>query len=265
MSWPVVRVAAQGTQGAASSHESVRPLDDRRRLGVRYQYDDLSDIEPWHDLALEYAQRLPFGTLVLGVSGARRYLKNGVQFELQAYPRLTRRSYVFLDVAASSSTGVFLPLRLVAEPYFNFATGWEVSAGVRYLRTPGPDAYTYTGTLGKYFGNYWISVRPSFTRVPDNNSYAWGLTGRRYFGDRYDYATLTASRSVGVDPEARDPAAFTRIPRLISYAVALDRRQPLGRSGTRATYGIGYQQEQIAPGRTRLHRSATVGLEWYVP
>jgi YaiO family outer membrane protein len=263
MGLPFLTVAAQAPL-AGVARENSRQLDDFRRVGVRYQYDDVSDVDPWQDLSLEYAQRLPFGTVISAVNAARRYGKNGAQLELQAYPRLTRRSYVFLDLAASSSKEVYLPLRVVAEPYYNFANGWELSAGAHYVQTAGPDVYSYTGTLAKYFGNYWISARPSFTRAPDNNSYAWGMTGRRYFGDRYDYAAVTVNRSVGVDPEARDPSTFTRLPKLGGFAVNLERRQPLGRSHARATYGIGYHKEQIAPGRNRLHRSATLGLEWYV-
>jgi hypothetical protein len=30
-------------------------------------------------------------------------------------------------------------------------------------------------------------------------------------------------------------------------------------------YGVGYQREEIAPARYRLHRTATFGLEWFIP
>lgn len=110
-------VAAQAPLAATAGQENARPLDDLRRVAVRYQYDIVSDIGPWQDVSLEYTQRLPFGTVVSGVNGARRYGKSGAQFELQAYPRLTSHSYLFLDAAVSSSRDVFLPLRVVAEPY----------------------------------------------------------------------------------------------------------------------------------------------------
>ena len=259
--------AVAGGQGiaAANKPEPSRPLDDLLRVGARYQYDNVSDIDPWQDASLEYAQRLPFGTVVFGVNGAHHFDRNGAQFELQAYPRLTKRSYLFFDVAASSDKAVFLPLRLIAEPYYNFSNGWEVSAGAQYLQAPGRDVYTYSGTLARYFGNYWISARPTYTPVPDNDSYGGALTARRYFSDRYDYLSLIVSRSIGVDPSATDPTSFLRQPKLASYAVALDRRQPIGRTHARASYGFGYQSEEIAPGRNRLHRTAIVGLEWFIP
>lgn len=260
-------VGLAGAQAPARTvrPEPSRPLDDLRRVGARYQFDNVSDVDAFQDATLEYAERLPLGTVVFDVNGARRYGITGTQFELQAYPHLSRHSYVFLDVAASPSKEVFVPLRVSAEPYYNWSNGWEMSAGAQYLQVPGTDVYTYTGTIAKYFGNYWVSARPSYTPAPDNDSYAWGVTARRYFADRYDYATLSFTRSVGVDPSATDPTEFARPPKLGSYTVSLDRRQPIGRTRSRAAYGIGYQREEIAPARYRLHRTATFGLEWFIP
>jgi len=251
----------------AARPEPARPLDDLRRVGARYQFDNVSDVDAFQDATLEYAERLPLGTVVVDVNGARRYGTNGTQLDVQAYPHLGRHSYVYLDFAASSSKEVFVPLRVSAEPYYNWANGWEMSAGAQYLQPAGSasNIYTYTGTLAKYFGNYWVSARPSYTPAQDNNSYAWGLTGRRYFADRYDYASLNFTRSVGIDPNATDPTMFVRAPKLGSYTVSVDRRQPIGRTRSRAAYGIGYQREEIAPARYRLHRTATFGLEWFIP
>jgi YaiO family outer membrane protein len=240
-------------------------LDDLRRFAARYQYDDVSGIDPWQDASLEVAQRFGFGTVIAGVNGAQRYRQNGVQVELQAYPRLTRKSYVFIDAAWSNNKDVYLPFRASLEPYYNFSNGWETSAGARYLQTTGTDVVTYTGTIAKYFGNYWLSGRPSFSRVATSNSYGWEVTGRRYFSDRYDYLALLVGRSLGIDAETRDPLRFTRPARLGDFLARIERRQPLGRSHSRATYGIGYEREEIAPGRNRLHRSATLGLEWFTP
>jgi YaiO family outer membrane protein len=262
---PVVSAGAQSS--AAARPEPVRPLDDLRRVGARYQFDNVSDVDAFQDATLEYAERLPIGTVVVDVNAARRYGNNGSQLDLQAYPHLGRHSYVYLDVAASSSKEVFVPLRISAEPYYNWANGWEMSGGAQYLQPPGSaaDLYTFTGTLAKYFGNYWVSARPSYTPSQDNNSYAWGVTGRRYFSGRYDYASLNFTRSVGIDPNANDPTMFVRAPKLGSYTVSLDRHQPIGRTRSRAVYGVGYQREEIAPARYRLHRTATFGLEWFIP
>ncbi|MFN2636418.1 MAG: YaiO family outer membrane beta-barrel protein [Gemmatimonadaceae bacterium] len=250
--------------GAALDARTL-PLDDLRHFATRYQYEDVTTIDPWQDVSVEYAQRFGFGTMVAGVNAAQRYRQNGVQFELQAYPRLSRRSYLFIDGAWSNSKEVYLPLRLAAEPYYNFSNGWETSAGARYLQTPGTDVVTYTGTLAKYFGNYWLSGRPSYSPATTGNSYGWEVTGRRYFSDRYDYLTLLVGRSIGIDAEAKDPLRFTRQAKLGDLLARLERRQPIGRTRSRITYGIGYEREEIAPGRNRLHRSATLGLEWFTP
>lgn len=261
----VASAGAQMDSAATIRAPTVRPLDDLRRVAARYRYDEVSDIDPWHDLSLEVAQRFSFGSVIAGVNAARRYQKTGAQLELQAYPHLGTRSYLALNGAWSGSTGVFLQLRLSAEPYYNFTNGWETSAGVRYFKRPGPDVLFYTGTLAKYLGNYWLSARPYFAGVSGDDSYGWEVTGRRYFADRYDYVTLVVSRTMGVDPEARDPERFTQPTRLSAFLARLERRQPLGSSHLRATYGIGYEREQVVAGQLRLHRTVTLGIEWLVP
>ena len=243
----------------------TRALDDLMRVATRYQYDDVSGIDPWHDWSLSLAYRTPVGSVIAGVNTARRYEKNGAQLELQAYPFLTARSYLALNGAWSGSTGVFLPMRLSGEAFYNFPSGWETSVGARYFQTPGPDILFYTGTLGKYFGNHWVSGRPYFTGFARDDSYGWELTGRRYFADRFDYLSLLVSRSVGAAPEARDPQLFTQSERPTSFLARLDRRQRLGATHLRLTYGVGYERERIAPEVTRLHRTAALGLEWFIP
>lgn len=243
----------------------TRPLDDLRRLAVRYQYSDLSDVNPWHDASVMVAQRTRYGSVIAGVNAARRYDRTGLQYELQAFPRLTRRNYIAFSGAWSPSTAVFLPLRFSAEPYHNFPNGWEASAGLRYFRTPGPDVFVYTGTVAKYFGNYWISARPHLTGFSRDDSYGWELTGRRYFSHRYDYVSLMVSRSIGVTPDALDPQRFAQQVRLGGFLGRIERRQPLGASPFRVTYGAGFERQEIAPGRLRRHHSGMVGIEWFVP
>jgi YaiO family outer membrane protein len=241
------------------------PLDDLRRLTVRYQYDDLSDVDSWHDASVMLAQRTRLGSVIAGVNAARRYDDTGLQYELQAYPLLTRRSYLALNGAWSPSRSVFIPLRLSAEPYYNFASGWETSAGVRYFQTPGPDVFVYTGTLAKYFGNYWVSARPHLTGFSGDDSYGGELTGRRYFSHRYDYVGLLVSRSIGVSLDALDPQRLTQRARLSGFLARLERRQPLGASPFRVMYGAGYERQQMAAGRVRRHHMAVAGIEWFVP
>lgn len=237
--------------------------DDRRRVSSRYQIERVTGLSNWHELAVDMGQRTRIGWVAARVTGARRYDNEGVQFGLEAYPILSERIYAYLEASASPSEGVFLPLRLAAEPYINFSQGWEASAGLRYLEVPGRDVIVYTGTGAKYFGNYWLSFRPSFSVSQSGNSHTLAVTGRKYFSERYDYAGFTISRSSGADPDALDPLRFERATRLISHTARLERRQPIGQSRARARYGAGYEREEVASGRFRDHLSFFAGAEWF--
>lgn len=258
------RAAAAQTERAVSPPvPNAASSEDLTRAAAAYQYDYIGDAPPWRALALDVARRFDAGTFVARVNLAERFGVKGHQLEAEAYPHLSQHSYVYAAVAVSGSRAVFVPLRAALEPYYNFTSGWESSAGIRYFHTPGPSVLTVTGTVGKYFGNYWISGRPSVSTAAGVRSYTAALIGRKYFSDRYDYFSIAASRSIGADIESSDPGRFLRPPRFRSYEVHAERKRPVGKFPFRATLGASYEHEQVAPLRFRNHRRFTLGLEWF--
>jgi len=67
----------------------------------------------------------------------------------------------------------------------------------------------YTGTVAKYIGSWWISLRPNYVRkgskleadVPDldlsTSSYSGSITARRYLSSRYEYVGMFVSAGSG--------------------------------------------------------------------
>ncbi len=182
----LVAMWAGGLQAADS--ESGETRNKISATTTFESFDD--DTDSWKELSVDYRRSTRFGSIIGRVNFAQRFDNEGSQFEVDAYPRLRRKTYAYLNVGVSS-TDLFPELRYGAEIYHNFPHGYETSIGFRQLEFDTSDVTIYTGTLAKYVGNYWISLRPNYVSKDDGHSFSNGLSVRRYFGGRYEYAEIS--------------------------------------------------------------------------
>jgi len=70
---------------------------------------------------------------------------------------------------------------------------------MRTLFFSSSDVTIYTATLGKYIGNYWISLRSFVTPGSDGTSASGFLQMRRYFSDPENYIGLRLGYGVSPD------------------------------------------------------------------
>ena len=126
-------------------------------LGVSRFQDDTAD---WWAADVEYRRTFGWGSLLGRVNWARRFGNTGFQYEVDAYPRLPHRTYLYLNIGFSSDPSLFPDLRYAAEAHHSFPKGWEASLGFRRLEFSSSNVTIVTGTAAKYYGNWWISLRP---------------------------------------------------------------------------------------------------------
>ena len=74
---------------------------------------------------------------------------------------------------------------------------------MRYLDFSSSGIDIYTATVGKYVGNYWISLRSYVTPDIEGTSVSGALSARRYFSDSEDYIGLKLSYGVSPDDNRR--------------------------------------------------------------
>ena len=163
----------------------------KNKVAADYEVEIFTDMDNWHFLSVDYRRKTERSSYIGRINYADRFDRDGVQFEFDAYPKLPRRNYLYLNLGVSGSS-LFPDLRYGAEIYHNFAHGWEASFGFRRLEFDSSDVTIWTGSLAKYKGNWWISLRPNFVDKADGNSESLGLTARRYFGGRYEYLEFGA-------------------------------------------------------------------------
>lgn len=161
-------------------------------------FDPAFNRDPWQIAALSYGRKTRLGTVIARFNAASRFGETGFQGELDAYPRISENNYGYLNYGYSASS-IFPLHRAGLEWYHNFPKSFEGSIGMRFLYFGDTGVNIYTGTLGKYTGNWWFSIRSFVTPGSSGTSVSGFLQARRYFSDPENYLGLRLGYGVSPD------------------------------------------------------------------
>jgi YaiO family outer membrane protein len=242
----------------SSAQEVSRPNKDSTFVASEFSYVDFrGDIDPWRLASLSVGGRTRKGSVIGRVNYANRFATNGMQVEADAYPRLSARTYAYLN-AGYSDAAIFPKWRVGGELFSTFPSAWEGSVGFRQLRFGGPPVTLVTGSLGKYVGNYWASVRPYFRFQRKGTSTSVGITARRYFADGDHFVGFRAG--YGTTPS--DQITPDQLARTSSYSADAHGSGGPWRRAV-ATWALGFGGEKLAGGQVRKSYTGTVGVKAY--
>lgn len=234
----------------------VREDTTRWKLGADYEFVDFSTFDdPWQQVSMELSGRAERLSVIGRVNFANRFAENTVQYEVDAYPKFGHGVYAYLNFGYSPDR-FFPETRYGAELYTSLPKSFEASFGFRQLNFDSSDVTIYTGSVGKYWGNYWLSVRPYITPKDEGTSTSLQVWLRRYFGTRYDYITFR----VGAGAKPDDNLTTIDLGRRQSFSVAFDGKKPIGR-GLLLTWDVGYDREELAFDRIRNRFDFGIGFE----
>jgi YaiO family outer membrane protein len=243
---------AQASQ--AGAQEEPLPPPNQAALGYTLvQFD--KDLDPWHLVTAELQRRTRFGPVLARATVARRFAQTGEQLELEAYPRLTPRTYAFLNVGYSRS-GLFPEYRAGAELFANTHSGLEFSLGARHLAFETVGVTLYTGSAGVYRGNYFLALRPFLSMQDDELLTAGDLLARRYLRSAGEYVTLR----MGAGDTRDDGLIQFDLERISSFHIGLDGRLPLN-PRVALRLGTGYEREDLPRSRERRRLTLAIGLD----
>ena len=249
-------VAAPGdacAQDAAASKVVTAPTIT---VATDFSYVSFSGAtDPWRLASASLSRRTAAGSLIARVNYADRFATTGVQVEADAYPRLNDDVYLYLN-AGYSGAAIFPEWRFGGEAFTSLPGAWEASVGFRQLRFGGAPVTLFTGAVGKYIGNYWLSLRPYLRQKEHGLSASAGLTARRYFEDGDHW--VGAAASYGSSPTDRiTPDAIGR-----THALSLSVNGSTGLAPrVLATWTLGHDAEELAPGNTRTSTTLSAGLK----
>jgi YaiO family outer membrane protein len=217
-----------------------------------YYFDAILD--PWHLASVSLSHRLPVGSIIGSINYAHRFGESGYQFEVDAYPKFGRHLYAYVN-AGYSPQGSFPDWRGGGELYANLPAAWEASVGFRHLRF-GDAVTIWTGSAGKYYGNYWTSLRP-FVRF-DEGDVSWTLLimTRRYFADANTYVGFLA----GYGSTPSDVLTEAELERANDIKLELTGKHPLT-VGLRWQWRASVEREELTFSRIRYRLGATLRFE----
>lgn len=219
-------------------------------IGVEYEYeyfgDGEDDLDPWHVVSGELGRRFSGGSVIGRVNWGRRFGQEGVQYEVDAYPKFGKGTYMYLNAGASSDD-IFPDRRFGAQIYRSLGNGFEASVGGRFLQFDETDVFIYTGSIGKYSGNWYVTLTPTVADSDsrDDMSASGSLLVRRYFATADDYFGFRTN--YGKVPET-DILLQQQVD-LESWSVRLERQRPFGPVLVRGY--VGYREQDLVFDRSR--------------
>ncbi|NTW32167.1 MAG: YaiO family outer membrane beta-barrel protein [Bacteroidetes bacterium] len=233
---------------------SIKENKRINKVGASYDIDAFTDGKPWHYESIYLSRKTKiFGTVIARFNIADRFDKTGNQFEIDAYPSIRKGTYLYFNTGYSGTT-LYPKTRLSLEVYQKLPEAFEFSLGFRYMnfddkRLAAFDSsmvMIYTGTIGKYLGNYWFSFRPYLTPGKKVLSKSFYLTARRYLKDADNYLSLTIG--TGFSPDDHKYAFATPTNYFLkSQKFSLSYQQKLFNNFI-SSVNAGVAQEEFYPG-----------------
>ncbi|MDB4927511.1 YaiO family outer membrane beta-barrel protein [Mucilaginibacter sp.] len=178
----------------------IKDKTSKNKFSVNYDFInfDKQFSNPWHLASIDYSRQTTIGSITGRINYANRFKTNGAQFEVDAYPHLSKIFYAYVSGGYSANVGIFPKYRAGFSLYANLPASFEGEAGFRYLSFSGP-TWIYTASVSKYYKNYWFNFRSFLT--PNNNSVSQSflLNARYYYSGADDY--LSFSIGTGISPD----------------------------------------------------------------
>lgn len=204
-------------------NEKAYNLYNQINLETNYKYQSYAQIglngsvigvqnpnEGW-TLSSVYAQYYtPKGTIGLQTSYQTRPGFEAPQYQIFANPQLTNSNYASLSYAYANNPTLFPDQLVYGEDFQTLPYNFIISAGDTYRKTPLSYLNAYTGSFGKYFGNYYLQLRPTYY-VPKSGptSLLYTLTAQKYFSAR-EYIGFTISEGTAPDLADLNTSSFIK-------------------------------------------------------
>ncbi|HEY8688048.1 MAG TPA: YaiO family outer membrane beta-barrel protein [Chitinophagaceae bacterium] len=186
--------------GALALASTLKDAVAINKVGVSYDnssFDKQFD-KSWKLGSISYGRQTKLGSITARINYANRFGTNGMQGEVDAYPRISKTFYSYVSFGYSGNVGVFPKYRAGFSLYANLPKSFEAEAGLRYLYfTSATNVYTLY--VGKYYKSFLFSVRTYITPSNGAVSQSYSIAGRYYFKGAEDYIGLSAGTGISPD------------------------------------------------------------------
>ena len=193
-----LKLHPKNTEARAMS-QRIKENSSKNKIGVSYDFVhfDKQFEDPWHLTSFDYGRQTKIGLVSARINYANRFKSNGLQFELDAYPKISPTFYTYASIGYSADD-IFPSYRGGFSLYANLPASFEADAGFRFLKFDN-DTWVYTFGLGKYYKSYWFNLRSYLTPSANVLSQSYSVNVRYYFGGADDYIKFGAGTGLSPD------------------------------------------------------------------
>ena len=180
--------------------KNIQEYTAKNAIGLNYNFVhfDKQFDNDWHIVALSYKRATPLGSVIFRTNYANKFADNGLQFEVEAYPRLSKIFYLYVAAGYSNNVGIFPKYRTGVSLYANLPHSFEGEVGYRQLYFTD-NIWMYTASIGKYYQNFWLNLKTYLTPSHQNISQSYAGTARYYTKGANDYVGFMIG--TGLSPE----------------------------------------------------------------
>ncbi len=183
----------------------ITPVDmdiQHNRVSIRNAFTVFDQrYDPMMYSSVSYRRQTLAGSIIPRINYSNRLGKNGLQYDLDFYPKFSKRFYAYINYGYSNAT-IYPNHKLGGDLYVNLPWAMEFSAGGRYINFDTKNVSVITNSIGHYRGNYYFSLRSYITPRPDNLTRVSGnILVRKYLKDAENY--MGVNFGMGFSPELR--------------------------------------------------------------
>lgn len=151
--------------------------------------------------SISFKRQTLAGSIIPRINYSNRLGKHGIQYDLDFYPKFSKRLYAYLNYGYSDAS-IYPNHKVGGDLYVNLPGAIEFSAGGRYISTDTQNISVITNSLGYYRGNYYFSLRSYITPRPEKLTRVSGnILVRKYLKDAENFLGVTVG--MGISPELR--------------------------------------------------------------
>ena len=237
-----------GNEKAIDLLKSIKNSSIKNFVNINYNTDIFAEVFDQANFgSLSFGRFSKLGTYQFRANYANRFDTSGYQIEGDFYPSLSKNIYAYINYGFSERA-LFPTHRTGLEFYFSLPKSLEASIGGRYLYFDrSSHVRIFTGTVGWYFKDYWLSGRVFLTPSDTKSFSRSGLVKiRKYFGNADTYIGLTVG--YGFSPDIRSFQSSDNLGESLSF---LQSRKVLlefqKRFGSRyvGTFNFQYAQQEF--------------------
>ena len=176
--------------------------EPKNRVSIRNSFRVFDQrYDPMIASTIAYKRQTKYGSIIPKINYANRLGKQGVQYDLDLYPKLAKKIYAYINYGYSNAE-IYPAHKVSGDIYFSLPGAIEFSAGGRYMVFENRNVKVLSNSLGHYRGNYYFSLRSYITpKIGNLTRISGGLVVRKYLRDGNNYMGISAG--LGYSPELR--------------------------------------------------------------